>query len=87
LALGDVGFLPLGNRLGFLAAHLVVHTRAVFGYDLDRGLFVLVILDALRDPLGIIRVGIGCGAGKNGRAKQQREGSWLHGPLLFSGER
>ena len=64
LALGGVGLLPGRDRLGFVVAHLVVHTGAIFQHDFV-GRAALVVLDALIDPFDIV------GGGRTGASRRE----------------
>src|SRR6185312_678720 len=85
LAFGDVGFLPLRDRLRLVVAHLVVHAGAVFQHDIRRRI-ALVVGDALVDPLDVIggrRDGSVHGERQSG---EQREHNGLHeSPLRLHG--
>jgi hypothetical protein len=51
---GHVRLFPLRNRLGFIAAHLIVHARAVFLNNRNIHLGILVVFQALSNPLNVI---------------------------------
>ncbi len=54
LGLCLVGLFPLGDRLRLRVRHLVVHARAVGGDDRLRLAFVLIVGDALVDPVDVV---------------------------------
>src|SRR5580658_3228516 len=58
--LGGVGLFPLGDRLGFVVAHLAIHAGAILAHDVV-GRAALVVRQALIDPFNVVggrRVGL-----------------------------
>src|SRR3972149_6108966 len=79
LALGDVGLFPLGDGLGLVVAHLVIHAGAVF-QDHRIGRAALVVLHARIDPFDVVGGGGEGGGGRyaNG-GERENGGNRLHG--------
>src|SRR5207244_11891353 len=81
LALSRILFLPLGDRAGLVLVHLVVHAFAVLLHHLVLGAFVLVVLDALIDPLHVVGAGDGPSARNHRRDKHYCRDSAFHHAL------
>src|SRR4051812_41801427 len=54
LPLVRMRFLPIGYRGIFVIVHLIIHAGAVLQHHVFLCTFILVVLDAFVDPLGII---------------------------------
>lgn len=69
-----MGLFPLRDGLRFVLIHLIVHACAVLGDDFHRHLGILVVLNALGNPGGVVGTSKGkAGAGNSGKHEERGE--------------
>src|SRR5262245_49518964 len=83
---GGVGLLPLRDRAGLVVVHLLVHADAVGADDgWCPARLVAVVLDALIDPLEVVRIHLLCShwTGPDAGGEQTRDDHEPHATLPF----